>query len=128
IYQETYDPETYGRVHLAGRKRHFEWRLLGPERAARAGMRRIGVGALLGLHDDWRYEAIAMAAHARFVMRHHWRSQVAVSVRRLRPSPAGWQPMDPVGDRDLKQLVCALRLVSPLTGYESGTMAAAAMR
>src|SRR5205807_4184996 len=63
IYQETYHPEAYARVHLAGRKRHFRWRLLGPERAARAGMRRIGIGALLGLHEGWRYEAIAMAAH-----------------------------------------------------------------
>jgi len=85
IYQETYHPETYGRVHLAGRKRHFEWRLLGPERAARAGMRRVGIGALLGLHDDWRYEALAVAAHGRFLMRSHWRSQVSVSVPRMRP-------------------------------------------
>src|SRR6266542_1702180 len=30
IYQETYHPETYARVHLAGRKRHERWRLLGP--------------------------------------------------------------------------------------------------
>jgi 2-iminoacetate synthase len=50
IYQETYHPDTYGRVHLAGRKRHYQWRLLGPERAARAGMRRVGIGALFGLH------------------------------------------------------------------------------
>jgi 2-iminoacetate synthase len=128
VYQETYHPETYGRVHLAGRKRHYEWRLLGPERAARAGMRRVGIGALLGLHDDWRYEAIAMAAHARFLMRHHWRAQVAVSVPRLRPSPAGWQPLDPVGDRDLAQLVCALRLVVPDAGIVLSTRESAELR
>jgi 2-iminoacetate synthase len=113
IYQETYHPETYRRVHLGGRKRRYEWRLLGPERAARAGMRRVGIGALLGLHHDWRYEAIAMAAHARFLTRRYWRAQVSVSVPRLRPSVAGYQPMDPVGDRDLVQLVCALRLLLP---------------
>jgi 2-iminoacetate synthase len=128
VYQETYHPETYGRVHLAGRKRHYEWRLLGPERAARAGMRRVGVGALLGLHDDWRYEALAVAAHARFLMRHHWRTQVAVSVPRLRPSPAGWQPKDPVGDRDLTQLVCALRLVAPDAGIVLSTRESAELR
>ena len=116
IYQETYDPETYARVHIAGRKRHFRWRLLGPERAARAGARRLGIGALLGLHGDWRFEAVAMAAHARFLMRRHWRSQVSVSVPRLRPSAAGYQPADPVGDRDLVQLVCALRLALPDAG------------
>jgi 2-iminoacetate synthase len=116
IYQETYDPETYSKVHIAGRKRHFRWRLLGPERAARAGARRLGIGALLGLHGDWRSEAVAMAAHARFLMRRHWRSQVSVSVPRLRPSAAGYQPADPVGDRELVQLVCALRLALPDAG------------
>jgi 2-iminoacetate synthase len=116
IYQETYHPETYGKVHIAGRKRHYEWRLLGPERAARAGMRRVGIGALLGLHADWRYEAIATAAHARFLMKRYWRTQVTVSVPRLRPSAAGYQPLDPVADADLVQLVCALRLLLPDAG------------
>ncbi len=116
IYQETYHPATYDRVHLAGKKRHYEWRLLGPERAARAGMRRVGVGALLGLHDDWRYEAISTAAHARFLMTRYWRTQVTVSVPRLRPSASGFQPRDAVGDRELVQLVCALRLFLPDAG------------
>jgi 2-iminoacetate synthase len=116
IYQETYDPGRYSEVHLGGRKRDYRWRLLGPERAARAGMRRVGVGALLGLHDDWRFDAICMAAHARFLMKHHWRSQVTVSVPRIRPSASGFQPRVDVGDRDLTQLVCALRLFLPDAG------------
>jgi len=116
IYQETYHPDTYRRVHLAGRKRHHRWRLLGPERAARAGMRRLGIGALFGLHDDWKYEAIAVAAHARFLMKRYWRSQVAVSVPRMRPSAAGFQPQTLLGDRDLVQLIAALRLTLPDTG------------
>jgi 2-iminoacetate synthase len=128
IYQETYHPETYRKVHLAGKKRHYEWRLLGPERAARAGMRRVGIGALLGLHDDWRYEAIATAAHARFLMKHYWRTQVTVSVPRLRPSAAGYQPRDPVGDRDLVQLVCALRLLLPDVGIVISTREAPEFR
>jgi 2-iminoacetate synthase len=110
IYQETYHPKRYAEVHLAGRKRNYRWRLLGPERAGRAGMRRLGIGALLGLHDDWRYEAIATAAHARFLMKHYWRSQVTVSVPRIRPSASGFQPRVEVGDHDLAQLVCAFRL------------------
>jgi 2-iminoacetate synthase len=116
IYQETYDPARYAEVHLAGRKRDYRWRLLGPERAARAGMRRVGIGALLGLHDDWRFEALATAAHARFLMRRYWRSQVTVSVPRIRPSASGFQPRTEVGDRELAQLVCALRLTLPDAG------------
>jgi 2-iminoacetate synthase len=116
IYQETYHPETYAKVHLAGKKRQYEWRLLGPERAARAGMRRVGIGALLGLHEDWRYEAIATAAHARFLMKRYWRTQVTVSVPRIRPSASGYQPTDQIQDRELVQLICALRLFLPDAG------------
>jgi 2-iminoacetate synthase len=120
-YQETYHQGTYAAVHLAGRKRHFEWRLLGPERAARAGARRVGLGALLGLHGDWRFEAIAMAAHARFLMKRFWRTQFTLSVPRLRPSASGWQPRDPIGDRELARLVCALRLNLPDAGIVLST-------
>jgi len=128
IYQETYHPDTYARVHLAGRKRHFRWRLLGPERAARAGMRRVGVGALFGLHDDWRYEALAVAAHAQFLMRHYWRSQVSVSVPRLRPSAAGYEPRTILSDAQLAQLVCALRLFLPDAGLVLSAREAPALR
>jgi 2-iminoacetate synthase len=116
IYQETYHPGRYSEVHLAGRKRDYRWRLLGPERAARAGMRRVGVGALLGLHDDWRFDAIVTAAHARFLMKRYWRSQVTVSTPRIRPSASSFQPRVDIGDRSLVQYVCALRLLLPDAG------------
>jgi 2-iminoacetate synthase len=128
IYQETYHPGRYSEVHLAGRKRNYRWRLLGPERAARAGMRRIGIGALLGLHDDWRFEALATAAHARFVMRRYWRSQVTVSVPRIRPSASGFQPQVAVSDRELTQLVSAFRLFLPDVGLVLSTREAPELR
>lgn len=128
IYQETYDPSRYAEVHLAGRKRDYRWRLHGPERAARAGMRRVGIGALLGLHDDWRFEAIVMAAQARFLMRRYWRSQVTVSVPRIRPSASGFQPRVEVADRDLTQLVAALRLSLPDAGLVLSTREAPEVR
>jgi len=128
IYQETYHPGRYVEVHVAGRKKDYRWRLLGPERAGRAGMRRLGIGALLGLHDDWRYEAIATAAHARFLQRHLWRSQVTISVPRIRPSASGFQPRTVVGDRELTQLVCAFRLALPDAGIVLSTREPADLR
>jgi 2-iminoacetate synthase len=128
IYQETYHPGRYSEVHVAGRKRNYRWRLLGPERAARAGMRRIGIGALLGLHDDWRFEALATAAHARFLMRRYWRSQVTVSVPRIRPSASGFQPQVAVSDRELTQLVSSFRLFLPDVGLVLSTREAPELR
>ena len=49
-------------------------------------------------------------------MKRYWRSQVTVSVPRLRPSAAGYQPADPVSDLELVQLICALRLTLPDAG------------
>ena len=64
VYQETYDRDTYAAVHLKGKKRNYDWRLAAPDRGAAAGMRRLGIGALLGLHADWRPRRSPSAAHA----------------------------------------------------------------
>lgn len=112
IYQETYDRRIYLQVHPAGPKRDFDYRLEAPERGARAGFRQIGIGALLGL-GDWRLEACRLFLHARFLMKHYWKSQVAVSFPRLRPAAGGYQPPHPVSDRELVQMICALRLALP---------------
>lgn len=116
IYQETYDRAAYADYHVAGKKRDYAWRLEGPERAGRAGIRRLGVGALLGLHDPWREDAVATAAHARFLVRRFWRSEVAVSVPRIRPSASGYVPRATVSDRELAQTICAFRLFLPDVG------------
>jgi 2-iminoacetate synthase len=88
----------------------------------------VGLGALLGVHDDWRYEVLALAAHARFLMRSYWRTQVTIGVPRLRPSAAGWQPASPVSDRDLVHVICALRLVLPDAGIVLSTREPPALR
>jgi 2-iminoacetate synthase len=128
VYQETYHRGTYADVHLKGKKRNHDWRLAAPDRGGAAGMRRLGVGALLGLHDDWRYDAIAVAAHARALIRRWWRSEVSIAVPRLRPAAGGYEPADPVRDADLVQLICALRLTLPDVGISLSTREPPALR
>jgi len=113
VYQETYDRGTYAGVHLKGKKRNYDWRLAALDRGAEAGMRRLGLGALLGLHEDWRSEALAVAAHARALVRRAWRCEVSLSLPRLRPAAGGFEPSDPVDNRHFVQLLCALRLLLP---------------
>jgi len=121
VYQETYDRDTYAAVHLKGKKRNYEWRLSAPDRGAEAGMRHLGVGALLGLHPDWRADALAVAAHARALMRRWWRCDVSVAIPRLRPAAGGFEPSRPVNDREFVQLLCALRLFLPDLGISLST-------
>lgn len=128
VYQETYDRDTYARCHLKGKKRNYDWRLAAADRGAEAGMRRLGIGALLGLHADWRSEAIAVGAHADALMRRWWRTEVSVSLPRLRPAAGGFEPADPVGDRDFVQLLCAYRVAWPDVGISLSTREAAPLR
>lgn len=127
VYQETYDPATYDQMHLSGPKKNFAWRLATPERAYAAGFRRLGIGALYGL-ADWRYEAFCMAAHAAWLLRRCWTSSLTISVPRLRPCAGDFKPLTHLGDRDLAQLVCALRLMFPDVGLVLSTRENARLR
>jgi 2-iminoacetate synthase len=120
VYQETYDRGIYAKMHTAGPKRDFDWRLETPERAYAAGFRRLGIGALYGL-ADWRYEAICVAAHADYLLRNCWKAQLTISLARLRPCAGEFQPPAHMSDRDLAQLVCAFRLMFPDAGLVLST-------
>lgn len=128
VYQETYDQSTYAAVHLKGKKRNYGWRLGAPDRAAEAGMRSLALGALLGLHPDWRADVVALAAHAEALLRRWWRCEVAVSVPRLRPAAGGYEPARPVTDAEYVQILCALRLVLPDVGINLSTRESPAFR
>lgn len=128
VYQETYDRTAYASVHVAGKKKDFDWRLATPERGAEAGMRRLGVGALLGL-ADWRWEGLCLAAHAAYLSRLAWRAAVTVSLPRLRPAEfADTRPRCPVSDRELVQLVGALRILLPDAGVVLSTRESPTLR
>jgi 2-iminoacetate synthase len=127
LFQETYREQTYGLYHPAGRKSDYRWRLEGPERGGAAGLRRLGIGALLGL-EDWRCEGFFMGLHARYLERRCWRSQVSLSFPRLRAAAGGYEPPFPVADRDLVQLLCALRLFLPDAGFILSTRETPALR
>ena len=127
-YQETYDRERYAEVHRAGWKRDFDRRLSSTERAAVAGVRRLGIGALLGLSADWRADVRAVAEHALWLQRTYWRTEVTVSLPRIKPSASGFQPLVPVSDAEYVQAIAALRLVAPDIGIVLSTREPAVLR
>ena len=120
VYQETYDRAVYDQMHTAGPKKNFDWRLETPERAYAAGFRRLGIGALYGL-ADWRFEALSLAAHADYLLRHCWKAQLTISLPRLRPCAGEFEPLTLLRDRDLAQLICAFRLMFPDVGIVLST-------
>ena len=128
LYQETYDRDVYAEYHIAGPKADYDYRLESPDRFAAAGMRRIGLGVLLGL-ADWRTETLALARHAAYLIKKYWRSQVSFSFPRLRPAinvQNEWPHL--VSDRDMVQMMLALRLCFADAGIVLSTRESADFR
>jgi 2-iminoacetate synthase len=127
VYQETYNRGIYAEMHTAGPKRDFNFRLDCVERGYAAGFRRLGVGALIGL-SRWQDEAIALAAHLEYLFKRCWQAQITVSLPRLRPAAGGFHPLFAMTDRELVQLVCALRITFPQLGIVLSTRERASLR
>jgi len=127
VYQETYDRETYAELHTAGPKRDFNWRLDCAQRGYEAGFRRLGIGALFGL-CRWQEEAVALAAHTEYLLKHCWQAQITVSLPRLRPAAGEFHPPFSMSDRELAQLICAFRIAFPEVGMVLSTREGAALR
>ena len=58
-------------------------------------------------------EALNLAMHAQYLLRHCWKAQLTISLPRLRPNAGEFEPLTRLTDRELVQLVCAMRLVFP---------------
>ncbi|MCY0987739.1 hypothetical protein OV203_11425 [Nannocystis sp. ILAH1] len=129
VYQETYHEPSYRAVHTAGPKKRYHWRMDAAERGLAAGFRRLGIGALYGLHD-FRFEALSLAAHADHLRSTCPEVQLAISVPRLRPAAGAFQP-DPrhvPGDSEFLAIICALRLFLPEADIIVSTRESAELR
>lgn len=130
LFQETYNRETYARMHPPGPKADYTNRLYAMDRALEAGLHDVGIGALLGLHD-YRYEVLAMLAHAQHLDKTCGAGPHTISVPRLEAAqnaPAANNVPHPVSDLDFKRVVAILRLAVPYTGIILSTREQAAMR
>jgi 2-iminoacetate synthase len=127
LYQETYDPALYERVHRWGPKKHFASRLEAPERALQSGIRSFGIGALLGLGEPL-FDVIALYQHAMHLQKVCWRAGIILSFPRLRPEPGGYAGAHRVTDRELARFIFALRICMPETPLVLSTREAATFR
>ncbi len=128
VYQETYDQEVYKDVHPIGKKSDYSWRLATPERGAKAGMRHISLGVLLGLSNDWRRDSLCIALHLKYLAKNYWKCKYSVSLPRLCDCEGGFQPLSEINDRELAQLIFAYRLAFPDVGVNLSTRENVAFR
>jgi len=120
LYQETYDEKVYESVHKAGPKKDYLFRLGAPERAASGGIRSVNLGALLGL-NDWRKEIFFLGLHAQYLQDNFCDVEIGASIPRLRPHLGKFEPVNDVSDRNLAQIIIALRIFLPRLGISLST-------
>ncbi|MFO8183418.1 MAG: [FeFe] hydrogenase H-cluster radical SAM maturase HydG [Candidatus Aegiribacteria sp.] len=120
VFQETYHPATYRRVHPPDTlKGNMRWRLYALHRAMDAGVDDVGIGALFGLFDH-RFEVMALLLHTMDLEEKFGGvGPHTISFPRLEPAvntPFVENPDHLVSDGDFKKLVTVLRLSVPYTG------------
>lgn len=116
VFQETYDMDSYEKLHLLGHKRVFPYRFEAQERAILGGMRAVAGSALLGL-SDFRKDALASALHIYYLQRKYPHVEYSLSCPRLRPiiNNDKISPQD-VQEKQLCQVLCAYRIFLPYVG------------
>jgi 2-iminoacetate synthase len=130
LFQETYHRDTYAKVHLAGKKADYDYRVMAMHRAMEAGIEDVGIGVLFGLYD-WRFEVLALLQHIAELERCHGVGPHTISVPRLEPatgSDLATHPPFGVSDVEFRKLVAILRLAVPYTGIIMSTRETAAIR
>ncbi len=120
VFQETYHPETYRRIHPSDTlKGNMRWRLYALHRAMEAGVDDVGIGALFGLFD-YRFEVMALLLHTiDLEKRFGGVGPHTISFPRLEPAhntPFVENPAHLINNEDFKKLVAVIRLSVPYTG------------
>jgi len=132
IFQETYDPESYAEYHPAGRKRDYAWRLTALDRAMKAGIDDVGLGALLGLYH-WQFEVMGLVRHTNHLEACFGVGPHTISFPRIKEAMGAVSGAFPVSDEDFIYAIAVLRLAVPyagliLTAREDGEVRDAAIR
>ncbi len=127
LYMETYDKDTYDKVHLSGKKKDYLYRLDALERAGRTGIRRLTCGVLLGL-SDWRFDVVWLALHAKYLEKTCWQSVISLSFPRLKHTPPRFKVPHLVNLEKLVQIITAMRLFLPYSPFNLSTRESAEVR
>lgn len=112
VYQEVYDEKIYDKVHVAGPKKNYRYRLDAIERGCIAGMRSVNIAPLLGL-NEWKIEVYKMMLHGLYLRKKYPQVDVGFSFPRIRPCVGGYNDIQEVSDKEVVRAIVAMRLMFP---------------
>lgn len=117
LFQETYNKETYEKLHPTGPKHNYAYHTEAMDRAMEGGIDDVGLGVLFGL-ELYRYELAGLLMHAEHLEAVHGVGPHTVSVPRIRHADdIDADSFDNgINDDIFAKLVACIRLAVPYTG------------
>ncbi len=117
LFQETYNKESYERLHPTGPKHNYAYHTEAMDRAMEGGIDDVGLGVLYGL-ESYRYEFVGQLMHAEHLEAVHGVGPHTISVPRIRHA----DDIDPdsfdngIDDDTFAKIVACIRIAVPYTG------------
>ncbi|MCC3868695.1 [FeFe] hydrogenase H-cluster radical SAM maturase HydG [Terrisporobacter mayombei] len=117
LFQETYNKESYEKLHPTGPKHDYNYHTESHDRAMEAGIDDVGLGVLYGL-STYKYELVGILMHAEHLEAAFGVGPHTISVPRLRPADDIDVSEFPeaLSDEIFQKIVAIIRLAVPYTG------------
>ena len=117
LFQETYNKDSYEKLHPAGPKHDYAYHTEAMDRAMEGGIDDVGIGVLFGL-NLYRYDFVGLLMHAEHLEAAMGVGPHTISVPRIRPAD-DVNPEDfsnAISDDIFAKIVTVLRIAVPYTG------------
>ena len=117
LFQETYNKESYLKLHPTGPKHNYEYHTEAMDRAMEAGIDDVGLGVLFGL-EGYKYEFAGLLMHAEHLEAVFGVGPHTISVPRIKRA----DDIDPnafdngISDEIFEKIVALIRISVPYTG------------
>ena len=117
LFQETYNKESYEKLHPTGPKHNYAYHTEAMDRAMEGGIDDVGLGVLFGL-ENYTYEFTGLLMHAEHLEAAFGVGPHTISVPRIRPA----DDIDPnsfinaIDDDIFTKIVACIRIAVPYTG------------
>lgn len=117
LFQETYNKESYEKLHPTGPKHNYAYHTEAMDRAMDGGIDDVGLGVLFGL-NNYRYDFTGIIMHAEHLEAYKGVGPHTISVPRVRRA----DDIDPdvfdngIDDDTFAKIVACIRIAVPYTG------------
>ena len=129
LFQETYNRESYEKLHPTGPKHDYAWHTEAMDRAMQGGIDDVGLGVLFGL-ESYRYEFAALLMHAEHLEATFGVGPHTISFPRIKKA----DDIDPtafdngIDDDIFSKIIACVRISTPYTGMIVSTRESQACR